>query len=573
MSVSYAIDHTTARDAVPKILDVLSGALTDVVGLIFALYLTVGLACVLLAYLQRAAKRPAARAALVAAVTLLVCIGPLIRLWPEVREQTPRAYLLAALLGLTFPLLSRALPGQSGPDIHDRRVDYLVGLLLLGAAGFVLTAVPARVGVSFWTSHADLVAAPVALAGAVTLVFGTQALRRLWVPLILAVACLAPLPEGVVRVVADVSAAPVLRVVRSGNDSAAVSFEGAVAGAAGFLAIAVLVALSLACAVRPTMRRIALVSGLCCTLVALRLVLAFVTASVFGPAAASGVLGPGADCATLGLLLAGVGIVTARSAAQRHTDPARPPARQNPVMRPRLALTVLLVAAVSIAALGMSGAARSSYARIALGAELARNAPTRADMSTSESAGGSGSGSPDGSATSRAQAESGRQAEASMWRVPLTGSTSGAAAVPVVLDLLTVPDPADRTALSAAVVEDCYGLEPAGLPTSAELGTGVYGLHRWWVDTAGDRFQLLTWREPGRSTLWVTLLSPASDDRSAPIPEARFGPCADFSGAGAVAADPPERAAAPQGSPLPASVAARLYHALAVHVAADATES
>jgi hypothetical protein len=350
--------------------------------------------------------------------------------------------------------------------------------------------------------------------------------------------------------------------VRSGNDVIAVSFEGAATGAAGFLAITVLVVLFLACAFRLTMRRIALVWGLCYTLVVLRLMLAFVTASLLGPTAAGGVLGPGADCATLGLLLVGIGIVTARSAALQDTHPARPPTRRNPVMRTRLALTVLLVTGASIAALGMSGVARSSYPRIALGAELTSDTPTRADMSARGSAGGSGSGGPDSRAMSGVQPESGRQLRPSLSRVPLTGFTLDAAEVPVVLDLLTVPEPISPTALNAVIVEDCYGLLPAGLPTPTDLGTDVYGLHRWWVDATGDRFQLLTWLEPGHSTLWVTLLSPASNDRSAPIPEARFGPCADASGSGTGAA-----------GTVPAGVATRLHHALAVQISADATES
>jgi GT2 family glycosyltransferase len=102
MPVSHSIGHTAAGDPAPKILDLLSGILTDVVGLVFTLYLTGGLACVSLACLQRSAGRPAASSAFVATVTLLACSGPLIRFWPEIRAQTPRAFLFATVLGVTF---------------------------------------------------------------------------------------------------------------------------------------------------------------------------------------------------------------------------------------------------------------------------------------------------------------------------------------------------------------------------------------------------------------------------------------------------------------------------------------
>jgi hypothetical protein len=57
MFVSHAADRMLSGSVTSAIFDMLAGALTDIVGILFLLYLVTAVACILLAFLLRARKR------------------------------------------------------------------------------------------------------------------------------------------------------------------------------------------------------------------------------------------------------------------------------------------------------------------------------------------------------------------------------------------------------------------------------------------------------------------------------------------------------------------------------------
>ena len=97
--------------------------------------------------------------------------------------QTP-----LALLGLV-PFLSIAAaiprwrPAPEEPEIHDRQIDWIIGLPLLVAAAAVLLVLPSRMSATFWEWRLDLAALSLWVAGTVTVVFGCRTLWRLRWPI------------------------------------------------------------------------------------------------------------------------------------------------------------------------------------------------------------------------------------------------------------------------------------------------------------------------------------------------------------------------------------------------------
>lgn len=306
----------------------------------------------------------AARCLAVAVVAVSAFAGALHRLAPEIRAQAPGAYLLAVLFGTALLLLQRSRPRSVESDIHDRQIDYLIGIPLLSVAVFVLTAMPARLGPRFWTSHDDLLAAPAFLAGAITLTFGTRALWRLRFPLLLSFCALLPFPRGATDSVAGHLTDSGLAVVRAagvtvagwtrppgappgtlaagtGGPAADVSFGGALTGAAGFLAAAALVVLLAATGAgwRGATRRGLLVAGVWGLTVTLRLGIAFAVGTAAGAGDARLVVGPTGDEVTLAVLLVALSALVLTDARPGRAARAD---RREPVTRagPALALTL-----------------------------------------------------------------------------------------------------------------------------------------------------------------------------------------------------------------------------------------
>jgi exosortase/archaeosortase family protein len=132
-----------------------------------------------LSRLKEIGDRPATRAVLVLVAVAFAYRYSLDTLLGTVGTDTPLAYLgLAPLIAFGVALiLARPAAGQS--DVHDRSIDYLVGIPLLGTSVFMTLALPARMSILFWYYRVDLLSMPLFVAGAVALLFGASTLYRI----------------------------------------------------------------------------------------------------------------------------------------------------------------------------------------------------------------------------------------------------------------------------------------------------------------------------------------------------------------------------------------------------------
>ena len=73
----------------------------------------------------------------------------------------------------------RAKPRGGEPAIHDRQVDYIVGVPLLIASLAINVLLPVRLSAMFWVWRIDLLALPLFVAGAICVLFGVRTLWRL----------------------------------------------------------------------------------------------------------------------------------------------------------------------------------------------------------------------------------------------------------------------------------------------------------------------------------------------------------------------------------------------------------
>ena len=92
--------------------------------------------------------------------------------------ETPLAYVsLVPAIALALAAL-RARPMRPEPAIHDRQVDYIVGLPLIAGALAANLLLPGRLSAMFWVWRIDLLTLPVFVAGAVAIIFGVRVLWR-----------------------------------------------------------------------------------------------------------------------------------------------------------------------------------------------------------------------------------------------------------------------------------------------------------------------------------------------------------------------------------------------------------
>jgi exosortase/archaeosortase family protein len=98
--------------------------------------------------------------------------------------DTPLAYLgLVPVIALGLAL-ARARPSAHEPAIHDREIDYIVGLPFLAVAGAILWLLPRQLHTVFWVYRVDLLSLPFFVSGVVTLLFGVRSLWRLRLPIV-----------------------------------------------------------------------------------------------------------------------------------------------------------------------------------------------------------------------------------------------------------------------------------------------------------------------------------------------------------------------------------------------------
>jgi exosortase/archaeosortase family protein len=92
--------------------------------------------------------------------------------------QTPLAYIsLVPLIALALAAV-RSRPTGVEPAIHDRQLDYIVGLPLVGTAIAINVVLPSKFSAMFWVWRIDLLSLPLFVAGAVAIIFGVRIVWR-----------------------------------------------------------------------------------------------------------------------------------------------------------------------------------------------------------------------------------------------------------------------------------------------------------------------------------------------------------------------------------------------------------
>ena len=87
----------------------------------------------------------------------------------EMGQQTPLAYLgLVPLIALLLAVVL-ALRRASGPDIHDRYLDYIIGVPLVTLAMGLVIVAPQGLPSVYWLHRLDLLSLPLFVAGAISL--------------------------------------------------------------------------------------------------------------------------------------------------------------------------------------------------------------------------------------------------------------------------------------------------------------------------------------------------------------------------------------------------------------------
>lgn len=102
----------------------------------------------------------------------------LVSLTRTLNLDTPLAYLgLVPFLALGLAAVS--FPRTAGePAIHDRQLDYIVGVPLLVVALVMVLLGPLRLSSLFWVWRVDLLSLPIFVAGVLVIVFGLRAMWR-----------------------------------------------------------------------------------------------------------------------------------------------------------------------------------------------------------------------------------------------------------------------------------------------------------------------------------------------------------------------------------------------------------
>jgi exosortase/archaeosortase family protein len=125
---------------------------------------------------------PATRTRVQVAVFLVVVVVAyrysLTTLVQSLNLDTPLAYIgLVPLIALALAAV-RSRPRFHEPPIHDRQLDYIVGIPLLGTALALNVFLPKKLSAMFWVWRIDLLSLPFFVAGVAAIIFGVRALWR-----------------------------------------------------------------------------------------------------------------------------------------------------------------------------------------------------------------------------------------------------------------------------------------------------------------------------------------------------------------------------------------------------------
>jgi exosortase len=351
------------------------------------------------------------RAAALVGLVLLAYNYSLMTLARGLTLQTPLAYLaLVPVIAIVLAAIRLRVEPPALP-IHDRQLDWIVGLGLLAIAATVLVLLPdstTATSSTFWLRRVDLLTLPLFVSGLIALLFGVRRMWALKVPI--AFLLLAwPVPftlllggtmdlftdatarlVGVVTLfvpVAHPSAAdPTLFIIGNGRQAFAVSIGSACAGVNSFVGF-LLIGTAMIYAVRgPVGRRLLwLAIGLAIVfgLNVLRIVAILVVGATMGQAAALDILHPVA-----GLIVFNVGVLLMVSLVPRFglwffggaRKPGETPLPDSaPVRRARPAFVVAAAIALALAV------TNAGYARFeAISSGLADARLTTFDIRTAQ---------------------------------------------------------------------------------------------------------------------------------------------------------------------------------------------
>ena len=123
---------------------------------------------------RRAVVRPLLAVALVV-VAYRESLGTLL---DALTLDSPLAHLaIVPLIALGMMVAAARRPG--GPPIHDRQLDWILGLPLVAVSLAANLLLPGRMSTEFWVYRVDLLSLPLFVAGVITLLLGARALWRM----------------------------------------------------------------------------------------------------------------------------------------------------------------------------------------------------------------------------------------------------------------------------------------------------------------------------------------------------------------------------------------------------------
>jgi len=102
----------------------------------------------------------------------------LLTLLQNAEMQTPLAYVsLVPAISLALAVVY-GRPERAEPAIHDRQLDYIVGVPLIATAMAMNLLLPTKLSAMFWVWRIDLLSLPLFVAGLVAVLFGVRVLWR-----------------------------------------------------------------------------------------------------------------------------------------------------------------------------------------------------------------------------------------------------------------------------------------------------------------------------------------------------------------------------------------------------------
>jgi len=441
-----------------------------------------------------AARRLPLRAAAIVVLVLVAYNYSLMTLARGLTLQTPLAYLaIVPLLALGLAV-ARIRIDPPEIDIHDRQVDWIVGIGLLAATGAILVLAPQPESSAFWLGRLDLLTLPIFVAGLVALLFGVRRMWALRVPILFLLLAW-PIPftyllsvtadaftEFTARTVGLITAViPVahpavgdetLFLIGSDQGLFGVSIGSACSGMNSFVGFLLLGTALLYLVRGPLVGKVAwLIVGLGVTvgLNVARIMAILVVGHFFGQEAALEVLHPiaGLVVFNIGVLIM---IVLVPRFGLRFAGPSNLPAAAEetatPVRRARFALALAVAVAV---AFGLTNAAYSRYEAISSGLADARLGAF--DIESAHVSGWETS-----FVSTMAQARQFFGSTATWERVAFQPTVAAelVSSRTVYIDVLTTDDPGTFAAYGLEACYTFHGYRIASV-SQVEIGAGVKG--------------------------------------------------------------------------------------------------